>query len=169
MAKTFRLVYLSLLVALSLTLFMFEGLLPVPFLAPGAKLGLANIVTVVALCTMPRWQDALLVLVSRIVLATLLGGGPAIMAYSLAGGILSFTGMVLLRRTGCFTVIGFSAAGGFLHNVGQLMIASAAIGGWGLFTYLPILGPCGLLTGGVIGWLAALLVPRLQRYIDGRN
>ncbi|MDY3297361.1 Gx transporter family protein, partial [Selenomonas sp.] len=51
MNNTHRLTYLSLLTAISLSLFVLEGLLPVPFLAPGAKLGLANIVTVFALYT----------------------------------------------------------------------------------------------------------------------
>lgn len=169
MGTTLRLVCISLLVSLSLALFLFEGLLPVPFLAPGAKLGLANIITVMALYTLPARRDALLVMMVRIVLASALGGGPTVLAYSLAGGLLSFAGMALLLRTGRFSVIGISAAGGFLHNAGQLAVASAAVGGWGLFAYLPVLGPCGLLTGGVIGYLAALLLPRLQGYIKGRE
>ena len=39
MSRTFRLTYLALLTAVSLSLFMLEGMLPIPFLAPGAKLG----------------------------------------------------------------------------------------------------------------------------------
>ena len=57
MTKTFKTVYLALLVAQSLALFLFEGLIPLPFLAPGAKLGLANLITLIALYTLPRWQD----------------------------------------------------------------------------------------------------------------
>ena len=49
MNKTNKLVYLGLLTAQSLALFVFEGLIPMPFLAPGAKLGLANLITVIAL------------------------------------------------------------------------------------------------------------------------
>ena len=60
MTKTFKTVYLALLVAQSLALFLFEGLIPLPFLAPGAKLGLANLITLIALYTLPRWQDTLL-------------------------------------------------------------------------------------------------------------
>ena len=54
MTRAFRTAYLALLIAQSLALFLLEGLLPVPFLAPGAKLGLANIVTLIALYTLPR-------------------------------------------------------------------------------------------------------------------
>ena len=83
MQGTFRLVYLSLLLSLSLALFMFEGLIPLPFLAPGAKLGLSNIITVLAIYTLPNLRDAFLILVLRIVIGSLLGGGPTVLAYSL--------------------------------------------------------------------------------------
>ena len=49
MNKTFHLIILSLFVAQSLVLYIVEGMLPVPFIAPGAKLGLANLITVIAL------------------------------------------------------------------------------------------------------------------------
>ena len=151
MTKTFKTVYLALLIAQSLALFLFEGLIPLPFLAPGAKLGLANLITLLALYTLPRWQDALLVVVVRILLATMFGGGPTILLYSLAGGLLSFTVMLLLRRCSCFSLLGVSAAGGFAHNLGQLLIASLVIGNPDLLLYLPLLGPCGILTGLLLG------------------
>ena len=49
MNKTLRLIVLGLFVAQSLVLYIIEGMLPVPFIAPGAKLGLANLITVIAL------------------------------------------------------------------------------------------------------------------------
>lgn len=162
MKGTFHLVYLSLLLSLSLTLFLFEGLIPMPFLAPGAKLGLANIVTVIALYTLP-WRDAMLILILRIAIGSLLGGGPTVMAYSLAGGLVSFGGMLALKLTGRFSVIGVSLAGGFLHNLGQLAIAAWAVDSLGIFAYLPILGLCGLGTGALIGILAMGILSKLPR------
>ena len=161
MQGTFRLVYLSLLLSLSLALFMFEGLIPLPFLAPGAKLGLSNIITVLAIYTLPNLRDAFLILVLRIVIGSLLGGGPTVLAYRLAGGLLSFGGMAALKASGRFSVIGVSLAGGFLHNLGQLAIATVAVESWGVFSYLPVLGMCGLVTGALIGFLAAMTLPRL--------
>ena len=160
MQGTFRLAYLSLLLAFSLALFLFEGLIPLPFIAPGAKLGLANLITVVALYTLSM-RDALLLIVLRIVIGSLLGGGPTVLAYSLAGGLLSFGGMAALKASGRFSVIGVSLAGGFLHNLGQLAIATVAVESWGVFSYLPVLGMCGLVTGALIGFLAAMTLPRL--------
>ena len=162
MQETFRLVYLSLLLSFSLALFMFEGLIPLPFLAPGAKLGLSNIITVLALYTLPNLRDAFLILVLRIVIGSLLGGGPTVLAYSLAGGFVSFGGMVALKHSGKFSVIGVSLAGGFLHNLGQLFIAAWVVESLGIFSYLPILGLCGLVTGAMIGLLASMALPRLS-------
>ena len=63
MNPTQKIVYLALLTGQSLALFLLEGLIPLPFLAPGAKLGLANLITLIALYTLPRWQDAAQVLI----------------------------------------------------------------------------------------------------------
>ncbi len=158
MNPTKKLVYLALLTGQSLALFLLEGLIPLPFLAPGAKLGLANLITLIALCTLPRWQDAAIMLTLRIALSSLLGGGPTIFLYSLSGGLMSFAAMLLLQKSGRFSLIGISCAGGFCHHIGQLITASLIIGSPHLFLYLPILGPCGLVTGFLLGWTAAKLL-----------
>lgn len=165
MSQTKTLIYLALLTALSFSLFLLEGLIPVPFLAPGAKLGLANLVTVIALCILPRWQDALTVLLLRLLLSALFGGGPSLLLYSLAGGLLSFAVMAGLRQAGRFSLIGISCAGGFAHNVGQLAVAAVTLAAPGLFLYLPLLGPCGLLTGGIIGYVAGLAIKKISPHL----
>lgn len=75
MNKTLRLIVLGLFVAQSLVLYIIEGMLPVPFIAPGAKLGLANLITVIALYSLKRKQDVALILILRILLSTAFGGG----------------------------------------------------------------------------------------------
>ena len=70
MTSIHRLTQLALLTALSLALYGLESQLPLPFLAPGAKLGLANIITCAALILLPRQRDALFVLLARILLAS---------------------------------------------------------------------------------------------------
>ena len=163
MSYTYRIVYLSLLVALSLSLFLLEGLIPLPFLAPGAKLGLSNLITVVALYSLPHARDALLVLFARILLSSLFGGGPTILFYSLAGGLLSFGLMILLKRSNSFSMLGVSAAGGFFHNVGQLLIASLVLETPRLWNNLPILAPCGIFTGLLIGMVSAWTLKKINR------
>ena len=163
MTGTFRIAYLSILIAQSLALFLLEGLIPLPFLAPGAKLGLANIITVIALYTLPKTRDVLLLLLVRTALASLFGGGPTIFLYSMGGGLLSLLAMACLKHSGSFSLLGVSAAGGFFHNVGQLIIATIVIENPGLWLYLPVLGPCGIATGCIIGLLGGWLLRRIFR------
>lgn len=148
---------IALLTAISLVLFLVEGLIPLPFIAPGAKLGLANIVTVCALYT-SGFRASLLIVLLRTGLASFFGGGPVIFLYSITGGLLSLAAMSALKHTARFSVIGISAAGGFAHHLGQLIVAALAADTLSLFRYLPILGPCGLLTGFIIGGLSARIL-----------
>ena len=91
------------------------------------------------------------------------GGGPTILLYSLSGGLLSFVVMLMLRRCRCFSLLGISAAGGFAHNLGQLLVASLVIGNPNLLFYLPILGPCGIITGLLLGISARLALKKISR------
>ena len=121
MNKTFRIIILSLFVAQSLVLYIVEGMLPVPFIAPGAKLGLANLITVIALYALPKKRDACLILLLRVALSTAFGGGINAFLYSAAGAAFSLVSMIALKRAGRFSLIGVSAAGGVFHNLGQVI------------------------------------------------
>lgn len=149
--------YIALLTAISLVLFLVEGLIPLPFIAPGAKLGLANIVTVCALFLQGPCA-CLFIIILRTGLASFFGGGPVIFLYSIAGGLLSLAMMTALKKSARFSIIGISAAGGFAHHLGQLIVAALAADTLSLFRYLPILGPCGLVTGFIIGGLSARIL-----------
>ena len=162
MSHTHRLVYIALLTALSLALYLLEGLIPMPFLAPGAKLGLANLITVLALYTLPRWQDAAAILMLRILLASLFGGGPTVMLYSLIGGLQSLVIMVILQHTGLFSPLGVSSAGGFVHNLGQLLVAAALVEDLRIFFYFPVLLFSGIAAGILVGIISTLALKSLR-------
>ena len=153
---------IALLTALSLILFVLEGFLPLPLPVPGAKLGLAAIVTLIALHLLPA-RDAALMLTLRILLASFFGGGVAPMLYSLAGGAASFAAMVLLKKYTQLSIVGISAAGGFLHNMAQLLVAAAVMQTTALFSYAPVLGFVGILTGIGIGMSAQIILQKILR------
>ena len=155
-------VRIALLTALSLILFLLEGLLPLPLPVPGAKLGLAALVTLFALYTLPHMRDAFLVLLLRILLAAAFGGGIAPMLYSLAGGVLSFAAMALLKARTQLSIVGISAAGGFLHNMGQLTVAAAVMQTDALLIYAPVLGIAGILTGLAVGLLTKQILQKIS-------
>lgn len=157
-----RITRIALLTALSLILFILEGFLPLPLPVPGAKLGLAAIVTLIALYLLPT-RDAALMLTLRIILASAFGGGLAPMIYSLAGGAASFAAMVLMKRYTQLSIVGISAAGGFLHNMAQLLVAAAVLETTALFVYAPVLGIVGILTGILIGITARVILQKISR------
>ena len=83
------------------------------------------------------------------------------MIYSFAGGILSLLVMYLLQRTGWFSMVGVSMAGGVAHNLGQLITASLLVQSVRMMSYFSILLFSGLISGILIGVLASLIYRRL--------
>ena len=153
------------LAALALGISYLETLLPLSIGIPGAKLGLANLVTVYALYAIGA-PEAGAVLAVRILLSALLFSGPLPLLYSAAGGLCSFLIMWLLRRTDRFGVIAVSCCGGAIHNLGQLCVAAIVLGTAGIGIWLPYLIPIGILTGGLNGFAAWLLLKRFPTGTD---
>ena len=148
---TRRLTIISILTSISLTMFLLESLIPMPILPPGAKLGLSNIITIVAMYILPNESDALLMLVLRMILSAIFVGSPTVLIFSLSGGLLSFGSMMLVKNSKRFSMIGVSAAGGFFHNAGQILAAIFVMDSWQIVNYLTALGICGVVTGVIIG------------------
>ena len=151
--KTRKIAYLGVFLALALILSYVESLIPFYFGIPGVKLGLTNLIVVVMLyCT--GTKEAFGVSVARILLAGFLFGNLFSILYSLAGGVLSFIVMCLLKKTGRFHVISVSVTGGISHNIGQLIAAAFVVETYDIFYYMPFLLIAGVATGFVIGMLA---------------
>lgn len=151
MAK--RVAKCGVLVALAFIFSYVEILIPFSVGIPGVKLGLANLVVLSCLFFISP-AEVFLILVTRIFLSGFLFGNMAAIFYSLAGGILSFLGMILLKKTNAFSMIGVSILGGVLHNLGQLIVACFIVENPNLFFYLPILLVAGSISGLVIGIIA---------------
>ena len=139
-----------------------EYLFPVNIGAPGIKLGLANIVIIVALFKLGV-KYAFAINIVRIAVAGLLFSGIFGMLFGLAGGILSLTVMALLKKTGVFSIVGVSVAGGVVHNMGQLLIAALLMANFAVAYYLPVLLISGVLTGAGIGVLSRILLLALKK------
>lgn len=151
----------ALMAALALIFSYIEAIIPYSPAVPGIKLGIANIVTVIALYKF-GWRDALAVSIIRIVIAGLLFNGLFGMLYSLAGALLSLLGMIWLKKTDLFSVVGVSMAAGVLHNLGQLLVASALIEDLRIFFYFPVLLFSGIAAGILVGIISALILKSLR-------
>ena len=155
-----RVAYFGVFTALALIFSYVETLIPVNLGIPGVKLGLANLIIVVALYKM-RLSEAYLLSVVRILLAGFIFGNYFSIIYSLAGGLLSLTVMALLKKWGGFSLQGISIAGGVFHNIGQLIVAAVVVETFSVTYYFPVLLVAGLLTGLVIGIVAEMMHKRL--------
>lgn len=158
----YRVALSSVMTTLALIFSYVEALIPFNFGIPGVKLGLSNLVILVALYKLSAGY-AFVINMVRILLSGLLFGGVSAMLYSLAGGLLSFAVMYILMKTGLFSPVGVSMAGGVMHNVGQVTVAALVVETGKIYLYLPVLSVTGLITGTILGFAAALILVRLKR------
>ncbi len=151
--KAGRVAYYGLFAALAVLMGYVELLVPVPVPIPGVKLGLANVVIIVMLYYMDA-KSAFFISLIRVILCGLLFAGFVGLLYSLSGALLSFAAMALLKKTGQFSIVGVSIAGGVFHNVGQIVVAALAVENVKMAYYLPFLLVSGVVTGLLIGLAA---------------
>lgn len=164
--RTQSTVFLALLTALALVISLFESVIPVPFVAPGAKLGLSNIVILVTLVVY-GFRSAIVVACLKSVLLMLITGSVSSMFFSLAGAILSCMAMAVSYRYcgGVFSLIGVSIFGAIFHNLGQLTVAYFVMRNPYIYSYLPVLVLAGLFTGFFVGLSARYITRTLGRHM----
>lgn len=154
---------LSLLTALSLILFVIELRLP-DIAISGVKLGLANIITVVAVFTCTP-KETCLVVATRVLLGSFFAGSPVTLLYSAAGAALCLAGMLFLKPAVSPRYIWLcSVIGAMLHNTGQLIAAALLTRTLAVFGYLPVL----LVTGSVAGLFTGLCAQVIINRFGGK-
>lgn len=150
------------LLALGLVLSYVESLIPFYFGIPGAKLGLTNLMVILALYAY-GWKEALSLNLMRILLAGFLFGNFFGILYSLAGAGCSFVAMIIGRKVlkePLFSMAGISVLGGIFHNIGQILVATVLISHFSFIYYLPFLLVTGAIAGYLIGRLGELIIRR---------
>jgi len=159
--NTRKIAYLGMLIALAFVFSYIEFLIPVNIGIPGAKLGLANLVIIIAMYTI-KPRDAFILSMIRILLVGFTFGNMAAMMYSLAGGVLSFIAMYIAMKTKALSMTGVSVLGGVFHNVGQIIVAMIVLETESLVYYLPFLIVVGTVSGVIIGIIASLIIVRIK-------
>ena len=152
MGKTRSITLSAILIALALALSYTERFIPLQLLIPlpGVKLGLANIVTLMALYLLGG-KYAFSILIARCLLGALFGGGITGLLFSLTGGVLSMGVMALCKKAPLFSVYGVSILGAAAHNVGQILAAMVLMRSVYVCGYLPYLLIVALFTGTATG------------------
>ena len=163
-AKVYRVALAGVLGAQALALSWLESLLPAfPFLPPGFKPGLSNIVVMFAVSQLNLPVAVFLVLI-KAGFALVTRGATAALT-SLCGGLLSLAAMALLLRSRRkpFGLIGVGVLSALAHNLGQLLAAMLLTGTVSLVSYAPALLVFGVLTGTVTGCVFRAVMPLLEK------
>lgn len=162
MGKARNISLCAILTAMALALSYMERFIPLQLVIPlpGLKLGLANIVTLTALFLL-KSRYAFAILVIRCILGAVFGGGITGLAFSLCGGLLALSIMIIGKKARGFSVYGISIMGAAAHNIGQILAAMVLMNSVYVGAYLPwllLVGiATGLLTGGVCAGVLRVL------------
>ncbi|MGI5935438.1 MAG: Gx transporter family protein [Oscillospiraceae bacterium] len=158
-----RLTLMATLAAAALTIFVAESQIPPVVPLPGIKLGLANIITLVAMSILSR-RDAGLILAVRIILGSIFTGSVSSLIFSLAGGVLAFA--VMAAVIGLFPeklIWVVSTLGAIGHNTGQLIAAVFVTGTPGILIYAPALLASSIITGVFTGLASMYLIRSFKK------
>jgi heptaprenyl diphosphate synthase len=160
-------VFLALLTAGALVLTILEGMIPLPFIAPGARLGLANMV-VLSVIAVFGFKKGLTVAVLKSILVLLVAGNPIGFIYSISGAILSTIVMYLAFKylNEYLSLIGVSVLGALSHNTAQVFVAAVVLENVKILTYLPVMYIMSLFTGCFVGYAAIFIVGNLKKQIS---
>lgn len=161
--NTKKLALMSILLALSLIIFIAEAQLPPIAPIPGIKLGLANIINLTALYMLGR-KESFTILILRIVLSSIFAGSFTSFLYSLSGGIVCFLFMsvmsMFIKENRMWVVSVFGAIG---HNIGQIITACLITKTPEIMWYLPVLMISAIITGVFTGVAAQAALKRLRK------
>jgi heptaprenyl diphosphate synthase len=157
--RTKKLTHLSVLIAFALVMHTIEASVPLPMVIPGAKLGLANVITLLAL-VIYGFSAALFVAMTRTILGSIFLGNFLGLGFwlsfsgAVAATLIMAMGVVLWRR-GTLSLIAVSVLGAAAHSTAQVSVAALVIQNINLLRlYLPLLLllalPAGFFTGLVV-------------------
>lgn len=157
-----KLVYLSVLIALGIVLNIIEPqFLPVP----GAKLGLANIVSLLGILWFGS-AAGVVIAFFRTILGSIFRGNLNIIAFgtSFLGGVFAASMMAIVYKffKKHFSIIGISIIGGIMNNFAQFFFVLAITKNSAFWYYFPILLILGGLSGAAIGVLTQILYNKIS-------
>ena len=165
MSKVKRITILALLVAIASILHVVEGWFPIFLAVPGAKIGLANIISLYAILNLGL-KDTLYIVIARVIIGSLFGAsflGPAFIM-SFGGSIASVFAMYFaLKMHPLFSIFGISIIGAVTHNIVQVMLASILISSIAILWYIPYLTLFAIFTGFITGFITKYLNERIPK------
>ena len=161
-----RLAVLGILAGLSLAVHTLEAALPPLFGIPGAKLGLSNLFSMLALVLYGP-VDAFLILIARTLLGAFIAGNASSLLFSLSGGMAAlllscFLVSFVLPRVSYLAV---NIAAAVLHNTVQVAVFVWETSTPANFALLPYFALVGVLAGAAVAAAGILLLTRIPERV----
>ena len=162
MKRVQKLTLFAMLCALAIVFHYVESMVVIPLPVPGFRLGLANILSLIALYYFDA-RALFTIGIVRVLFASLLSGMLFATSFwlSLAGMLLSALTMPIARRCSCFSIYGVSVLGSAAHCVAQVMVVTWIYQQFFMQALLPILVALSIPTGLLIAMLADQVLKRL--------
>ena len=156
-----RVAMLSVLCAMGLITFMIESLFP-PLFLPGAKMGLSNIFSMLAVFLLGV-PDAIVLVAVRTVLGSMYSNMSTLI-YSLTAGLVSVlaTSAMVEFLYPKISVVAVSVVAAVLHNLTQNVVYCLVSNTPEMFAYMPWLALLGVVAGIIVGfavWFILRAVP----------
>lgn len=160
-----KIAVLGILTGLSLAAFIIESLLP-PLFIPGAKAGIANVFSFVALIIYSP-AEAFAVVAVKSLLGAVYAGNLSSMLYSFTGGAVSMaiSSVLIYFVYPKISVLAVSVAAAVTHNVTQNLVFVFITGSFLMFANLPYLALLGVLSGAAVGALTLLVFKAVPQNI----
>ncbi|MGN0761375.1 MAG: Gx transporter family protein [Christensenellales bacterium] len=164
----YRIALVALLTAASLIVFVVENAFP-PLILPGAKLGLANLFTLLALVVLTP-IDALIIFLIRAVLGNIIVGNPSALLYSIPAGLiaLAVSAVLITLCMDKISIVAISVASAVTHNVVQNLVFCLTSGSTAVLSYTPYLALLGVLSGVIVGVAAYFILRYLPTSVYER-
>ena len=158
-----KIAQLSMLIALSLILFLVEALFP-PFfpIAPYVKIGLSNSVMLFVLIIYGEKESLLFMLIKNVLGCLILGNWYAF-PFNISGSFFSLITMILLYRYifPKISIISISVAGAIISNIVRTAVGATIMQTAGLLLDLPIIAFISTGAGIIIGAIVVFFIKYL--------
>ena len=93
----------------------------------------------------------------------MLFANPQMLAFSIAGGVLSWAIMAAAHKSGLFSTISVSVLGGIAHNAGQLIMVALVLSPTVALVNAPVLAVAGIICGLAIGILVQAVLSAIPQ------
>ena len=161
--KTKHIALYGLFLAIAVVANYIEHLIPLPFIFPGVKLGLANAVGLIVLYYLGRKSYAFFGILRVLLSAVLFTGFGSTFMIALGGTIVATIFSILVSSVTKASIYGISATGAVFHGLGQVLVVSILYGTIQMMWYMLILVVSGAITGVLMAIVTSLLISKLPK------